>query len=68
MSWGAGKFIVGVNGSDSSFNSVEKTGGGKTHSHTITVNNKAAFTSEVLHYQYHKFQVIPLVEKQGMVQ
>ena len=45
VSWGAGKFIVGVNGSDSSFNSVEKTGGGKTHSHTITVNNKAAFTS-----------------------
>ena len=45
VSWGAGKFIVGVNSSDSSFNSVEKTGGSKTHSHTITVNNKAAFTS-----------------------
>ena len=45
VSWGAGKFIVGVNGSDSSFNSVEKTGGSKTHNHTITVNNKASFTS-----------------------
>ena len=45
VAWGAGKFIVGVNSSDSSFNSVEKTGGSKTHNHTITVNNKAAFTS-----------------------
>ena len=45
VSWGAGKFIVGVNGSDSSFNSVEKTGGNKTHNHTITVASKSAFTS-----------------------
>ena len=45
VSWGSGRVPVGVNSSDSSFNTVEKTGGSKTHSHTITVNNKAAFTS-----------------------
>ena len=45
VAWGSGRVPVGVNSSDSSFNSVEKTGGGKTHSHTITVNNKVAFTS-----------------------
>ena len=45
VAWGSGRVPVGVNSSDSSFNSVEKTGGSKTHNHTITVNNKAAFTS-----------------------
>ena len=45
VSWGSGRVPVGVNSSDSSFNAVEKTGGSKTHSHTITVANKAAFTS-----------------------
>lgn len=32
--WGAGKVPVGVNTSDSDFNSVEKTGGSKNHTHT----------------------------------
>ena len=45
VAWGAGKFISVVNEDDNYFNTVEKTGGSKTHSHTITVNNKAAFTS-----------------------
>ena len=45
VSWGAGRVPVGVNSSDGNFNSVEKTGGNSTHTHTITVNNKAAFTS-----------------------
>ena len=34
--WGSGRVPVGVNTSDSSFNTVEKTGGAKTH--TLTVN------------------------------
>lgn len=39
VAWGNGKVPVGVNTSDSSFNTVEKTGGAKTvnlsHSHTV---------------------------------
>ena len=45
VAWGSGRVPVGVNSSDSSFNSVEKTGGNKTHNHTITVASKSAFTS-----------------------
>ena len=33
-SWGAGRVPIGVNSSDTDFNTVEKTGGSKTHSHT----------------------------------
>lgn len=33
-SFGSGKTLVGVNTSDSDFNSVKKTGGSKTHTHT----------------------------------
>lgn len=36
VSWGAGRVPVGVSTSDSSFNTVEKTGGEKTH--TLAVN------------------------------
>lgn len=36
ISWGAGRVPVGVDTSDSSFSSVEKTGGEKTH--TLTTN------------------------------
>lgn len=57
VAWGSGKVPVGVNASDSDFNSVEKTGGEKrhsyTHSHTIMnayaklninmINNNAYF-------------------------
>ena len=44
VAWGSGRVPVGVS-SDSNFNTVEKTGGSSTHSHTISVVNKAAFTS-----------------------
>lgn len=33
--WGAGRVPVGVNTSDSNFNTVEKTGGEKTHALTV---------------------------------
>lgn len=48
VSWGAGRVPIGVNTGDSDFNTVEKTGGGKTFnnshthvvgSHTHTLNN-----------------------------
>ena len=45
VAWGSGRVPVGVNSKDGNFDSVEKTGGTSTHSHSITVNNKAAFTS-----------------------
>jgi len=35
VAWGSGRVPVGVNTSDSSFNTVEKTGGEKTHKLTV---------------------------------
>ena len=37
--WGSGKVPVGVNTSDSDFNTVEKTGGDKSHSYTPAGTN-----------------------------
>lgn len=45
VSWGSGRVPVGVNSNDGNFNSVEKTGGSSSHSHTISVGSKSAFTS-----------------------
>ena len=42
VSWGSGRVPVGVNTSDSSFNTVEKTGGEK--SHKLTVGEMPAHT------------------------
>lgn len=46
--WGSGRVPVGVNTSDTSFNTVEKTGGSKTanisHSHTIASHNHGGNT------------------------
>ena len=46
--WGAGRVPVGVKTSDSSFNTVEKTGGSKTanisHTHTIASHNHGGNT------------------------
>lgn len=36
IAWGTGKVPVGVNTSDTDFNTVEKTGGIKTHSHSYS--------------------------------
>ena len=44
-SFGSGKTIIGVNTSDSSFNTVEKTGGNKTHS--IGVGNLPAHNHSI---------------------
>ena len=42
VQWGSGRVPVGVNTADSDFNSVEKTGGAKTH--TLTVNEMPGHT------------------------
>ena len=38
VAFGAGKVIIGVDSSDSDFNTVEETGGAKTDSHTLTIS------------------------------
>ena len=35
VSWGSGRVPVGVNTGDSNFNTVEKTGGSKSHKHLL---------------------------------
>jgi len=42
VSWGAGKVPVGVNANETEFNSVEKTGGAKTH--TLTTQQMPSHT------------------------
>lgn len=43
--WGNGRVPVGINTGDGDFNTVEKTGGSKTH--TLTINEMPAHTHEV---------------------
>lgn len=45
VSWGSGRVPVGVNTSDSSFSTVEKTGGAKTH--TLTVDEMPSHTHRI---------------------
>lgn len=57
VAWGSGKVPVGIDTSDTDFNTAEKTGGAKTHSytpsgtvggHTLTVSEMPAHT----HYEF----------------
>ena len=48
--WGSGRVPVGVNESDSSFNTVEKTGGEK--SHTLTINEMPAHSHRISDYDW----------------
>lgn len=43
--WGSGRVPIGVNTSDSDFNTVEKTGGAKTQSYTPTGSNSGGSVS-----------------------
>lgn len=52
VAWGSGRVPVGVNAADSSFNTVEKTGGEKAH--TLTVNEMPSHTHGVS-YINHEF-------------
>lgn len=47
MPWGSGRVPVGVNTGDSSFNTVEKTGGSKSVSHTHTTAGHVLTISEI---------------------
>lgn len=40
IAWGSGKVPVGVNTSDTDFNAVEKTGGYKTHYHSLPIGDE----------------------------
>lgn len=48
VSWGAGRVPVGVNSSDSDFNTVEKAGGEKTH--ILTTNEMPSHTHQTINY------------------
>lgn len=39
VAWGSGRVPVGINTSDTNFNTPEKTGGASTHNHTVNSHN-----------------------------
>ena len=47
--FGAGKVLVGVDTSDSDFNTVEETGGAKTDSHTLTTDEIPSHRHQISH-------------------
>ena len=63
--WGSGRVLVGVNTSDSDFNTAEKTGGNKTHlhstgSHTLTTNEIPEHNHKYARDQTDEGNVIPV--------
>ena len=54
VAWGSGRVPIGVNSSDTAFNSVEKTGGAKTH--TLTVSEMPSHNHSITDTGHlHKF-------------
>lgn len=53
VAWGAGRVPVGVNTSDSSFSTVEKTGGEKTHTLTVSEIPSHQHSSGHVNVNYH---------------
>ena len=49
--FGAGKVMVGIDSSDTDFDTVEETGGAKTDSHTLTTAEIPSHTHGILAYQ-----------------
>ena len=45
--FGAGKVMVGIDSSDTAFDTVEETGGSKTDSHTLTTSEIPSHTHDV---------------------
>lgn len=56
VSWGSGKVPVGVNTGDSSFNTVEKTGGSKSISHTHTTAGHVLTISEIPSHRHNIYR------------
>lgn len=51
--WGSGRVPVGVDSSDSNFNTVEKTGGSNTHNHNSGVTGSTTLTVEQIPAHNH---------------
>lgn len=55
VAWGSGRVPVGVNASETEFNTAEKTGGAKTHSHTNPDTNNTSLTVANLPKHTHSY-------------
>ena len=53
VAWGSGRVPVGVNSSDTDFQTVEKTGGSKTHTHTQGATGSHTLTVEEIPKHSH---------------
>ena len=55
--WGKGRVPIGVNADDSSFSTVEKTGGSKTHTHSNSSTGSTTLTVSQLPKHQHALQL-----------